>query len=530
MSKKQALSMAERGVSPEAGDAATPATEWRVALADLTATEHLARFLAEELQPGDLVTLSGELGAGKTTLARAIIRALAHDPELEAPSPTFTLMQSYDTPRGPVVHADFYRIGSADELAEIGWDEIAPDAVVLVEWPERAKSALKASRLDIALALAPDGNPDFRDVVLVARGDLAGRFALARALHRLLHDAGWTGAARVLLHGDASTRRYERLVKDTGETAILMIAPARPDGPPLRRGKPYSAIAHLAESVHAFVAVDKALRALGLSAPCIYGEDLRTGLLLLEDLGDERLVAGDAPIPERYAEATRLIAKLHGASLPRVLPVSEGRDHALPSYDLDALLIETELLTEWYAPRVAGLNLSGSVKGEFVHLWREVLAEVVAAPPTWTLRDYHSPNLLWLAGRSGIRRVGLLDFQDAVLGHAAYDVVSLLQDARVTVPAELELKLLSLYASERGGAEPAFDTKAFARAYAILGAQRATKVLGIFARLDARDGKPQYLAHVPRLQAYLVRSLAQPGLARLRVWYETHLPHLAAAP
>jgi aminoglycoside/choline kinase family phosphotransferase len=172
---------------------------------------------------------------------------------------------------------------------------------------------------------------------------------------------------------------------------------------------------------------------------------------------------------------------------------------------------------------------SGSVRAEFVNLWSETLMEVVAAPPTWTLRDYHSPNLIWLPEREGLARVGLIDFQDAVLGHPAYDVASLLQDARVTVPAELELKLLGLYARERKAGDPAFDTTAFARAYAIMGAQRNTKILGIFARLDKRDGKPQYLPHLPRIEAYLARSLAHPALARLKGWYGAVLPRLGAA-
>jgi N-acetylmuramate 1-kinase len=268
------------------------------------------------------------------------------------------------------------------------------------------------------------------------------------------------------------------------------------------------------------------LRALGLSAPKIYGDDLDAGLLLLEDLGCEPLVDADGPIPDRYEEAARLLARLHATELPGLLPVAEGRDHALPAYDLEALLIEVELLLDWYVPHVGRALLPGSARAEFAHLWTETLQEIVDGRTTWTLRDYHSPNLIWLSDREGVRRVGLLDFQDAVLGHPAYDVASLLQDARVSVPGELEIRLIGLYARERKDADPAFDMAAFARAYAILGAQRATKVLGIFARLDKRDGKPQYLKHLPRIEAYLTRDLAHPALARLKDWYETHLPRL----
>jgi aminoglycoside/choline kinase family phosphotransferase len=176
---------------------------------------------------------------------------------------------------------------------------------------------------------------------------------------------------------------------------------------------------------------------------------------------------------------------------------------------------------------VLGSYVSGSVRADFVNIWTEALAEVVAAPPTWTLRDYHSPNLLWLEDREGTARVGLLDFQDAVLGPPAYDVASLLQDARITVEPDLELRLVSLFARERKAADAAFDVAAFARAYAIMGAHRATKVLGIFARLDKRDGKPQYLRHLPRIEAYLARNLAHPVLSKLKSWYQTHVPRLA---
>src|SRR5918997_2163847 len=282
--------MRERDVVPRSSPAGEAVSEWKLNLSNIAATENLAHFLAQELQPGDLVTLSGGLGAGKTTLARAIIRTLAGDPELEVPSPTFTLVQTYETEAGPIVHADFYRLGGPGELRELGWEEIAEQAIVFVEWPERAESALRRSRLDITLDLLPASGPDARAATFVARGAMAERFARARALQELLHHAGWADCVREPMQGDASTRAYERLVKRTGETAILMISPRRPDGPPVRRGRPYSAIAKLAESVHAFVAMDRGLRALGFSAPRLYGEDLDAGLLILEDLGDTPVV------------------------------------------------------------------------------------------------------------------------------------------------------------------------------------------------------------------------------------------------
>ncbi|MGA0596369.1 tRNA (adenosine(37)-N6)-threonylcarbamoyltransferase complex ATPase subunit type 1 TsaE [Enterovirga sp. CN4-39] len=491
-----------------------------VALPDEAATEELGRALAAELQAGDLVALSGEIGAGKTTLARAILRARLGDPELEAPSPTFTLLQTYESGDVPLVHADLYRIGGGGELYELGFDEMQASSIVLVEWPERAVGHLPAERLDILLEL--DAESGTRRALISGAGPLAERVLRAYTIAELLDGSGWGDAERVLMQGDASTRAYERLMKPSGETAILMISPPRPDGPPVRRGKPYSAIARLAESVHAFSAMDRGLIDQGLSAPSIYAEDLDVGLLVLEDFGSEPVVDQNGPIPDRYAEATRLLARLHARSLPTALPYGEEGTHQLPPYDLDAFMIEAELLLDWYLPHIVGTKPSGSVRAEFGHIWRDALAGLLAGRQTWTLRDFHSPNLIWLPEREGIRRVGLLDFQDAVLGPPAYDVASLLQDARVTVPPDLELKLLALYGRERKAADASFDMAEFATAYSIMGAQRATKILGIFARLDRRDGKPQYLAHLPRIRAYLARNLAHPALARLQGWFEYH--------
>ncbi|MCJ2050185.1 tRNA (adenosine(37)-N6)-threonylcarbamoyltransferase complex ATPase subunit type 1 TsaE [Methylobacterium sp. J-070] len=510
------------------GGASAPPAPWEFVLPEETATEDLGLFLSEFLLPGDIVALSGGLGGGKTTLARAVIRELTGDPRLEVPSPTFTLIQPYAGRDGrAIVHADLYRLRDPDELVELGFDEMAEDAVTLVEWPDRMPPRA-GPVLTVDLSLRAEFGPGARLARIDGTGGMRARLDRARAVRRLLDRSGWDIAERALMQGDASSRAYERLTKPDGGSAVLMIAPPRPDGPPVRDGKPYSAIVHLAESVHAFVALDRGLRALGFSAPKIYGEDLAEGLLILEDLGSEPMIEAGAPRPERYAEAVRLLAKLHATPLPAVLPVADGIDHVLPAYDTEALLFEAELMPDWYAPAIRDVTLPAAARAAFVDLWREALAGAIPDRPTWTLRDYHSPNLIWLPEREGLERVGVIDFQDAVMGHPAYDVASLLQDARVDASAEFELRLLGLYARERRGRDAAFDVGAFATAYALLAAQRATKILGIFARLDRRDGKPGYLAHLPRIEGYLVRNLAHPALAPLRAWHAEHLPGLVA--
>lgn len=499
---------------------------WVMELPDEAATIAAAARLAGELRAGDLVTLGGPLGAGKTTFARALIRTLLSDPLAEVPSPTYTLLQTYEGPQFNIVHADLYRITDPAELAELGWEEAAENALVLVEWAERAGDILATDRLEIELTTTgPTGAG--RRLTLVGHGSFAARLERAKSIQTLLDRTGFGEARRDFMMGDASVRAYERLWDEpSNRRAILMIAPRRPDGPPIRLGKPYSQLVHLAESVHAFVAIANGLRAEGFSAPEIYGADLEAGLLVIEDLGPLGVVDEQGPMPERYRACAEALAELHAHTLAHELPVANGLTHKLYRYDLEALTIEAELLLDWYFPYSAKRSPNASQRLSFVDLWVSTLEPVLSGPKTWTLRDYHSPNLIWLPEREGIRQVGIIDFQDCVLGHPAYDVASLLQDARVTVPETLELQLLGVYARARRQHDPAFDLAAFTAAYAILGAQRATKILGIFIRLDRRDGKPAYLKHLSRVEAYLRRCLAHPSLAKLRGWYETNLPAL----
>lgn len=488
----------------------------RLTLPDEAATARLAAALAPMFTAGDLVTLAGDLGSGKSTFARFVVRQLVGNPQLDVPSPTFSLVQTYDTPRGLVVHADLYRISGQAELAEIGWEEMSGSAIMMVEWPDRAGEDLRGERLELEFEIDPDNPATGRRVTILPHGNWPQRISRALQIAGFLDSVGWVGARRVHLQGDASSRRFERLI-DRGRSAILMDSPRRADGPAIRGGLPYSRIAHLAEDVVPFVAIATVLRGQNFSAPQILAHDLERGLLLVEDFGDESIVVNGGHLSERMGAAAELLVRLHGLRLPATVPVDGGL-YTLPRYDMDALLIEAELLLDWYLPhkRRAPTTMQ---RQDFVGLWRDVLAPIVEAPPTWTLRDYHSPNLMWLPGREGIRRVGLLDFQDAVIGHPAYDVVSLLQDARVDVAEAMEMQFLTHYVTGRRAADPSFEPLPFAAAYATLGAQRATKILGIFVRLAVRDGKQGYMKHLPRLISYLDRDLAHPAMKPLREWY-----------
>ena len=484
----------------------------------------LAAMLMMALERGDVVALSGDLGAGKTTFARTLIRELTGDATHEAPSPTYTFLQTYETKQATIVHADLYRLASADELTELGFDELPEGAMLLIEWPDRAPKLLPENYWEVALEVLADKGDGHRKFSLVGHGAYATRLERMISARRFLEENGFGAVQRQHMAGDASSRSYERLQFD-GKRFILMNSPKRPDGPAIKDGKPYSAIAHLADDIKPFVAISRALHDKGFSTPAIYAADLAEGFIVLEDLGDNAVVSGTPPAPIKscYEAAVHVLIALHKQILPDTLPVAPHVEYAMPSYDMDAFLIEAELLIDWYLP-FRKTEISAQARAEYIAIWRTLLEPAVAARETWVLRDFHSPNLLWMPERRGIACMGILDFQDAVVGPAAYDLASLLQDARVDVPEAWEMEMLTSYIRARSIDDPNFNVQQFAALYSTMAAQRASKILGIFARLDRRDGKPQYLRHLPRIWNYVQRALAHPSLAPLADWYKSNVP------
>jgi tRNA threonylcarbamoyl adenosine modification protein YjeE len=502
----------------------TGSATFSLALPNEAATAHLMADLALLTGPGDVITLSGDLGAGKTAAARAMIRYLAADDELEVPSPTFTLAQSYEL-AFPLIHADLYRINDASELEEIGLSPLPEGTLALIEWPERAPDALPEDRINIAFSHRPALGSTARAAEITGYGKAAATVERLKALRQFLEEAGHGESKRLRMPGDASTRSYARLVRDEA-VFILMNSPKRPDGPAIYDGKSYSAAVHLAEDVKPWVAIANGLRSRGLSAPKIHHADLDAGFLITEDFGSASIVEGDPPqpMPESYEAATDTLAALHREPLPETLPLAPQVSYTIPVFDTDAMLVEIGLMLEWYLPD-RGAEVSDEMRSQFVAMWRGLLdTKAAPAEKTWVMRDFHSPNIIWLGDRENIARVGIIDFQDAVLGPGAYDLVSLLQDARIDVPEQLELTLLTRYIKARRAADDNFDAAGFAELYAVMSAQRNTRLLGTFARLNRRDGKPQYLKHQPRIWTYLTRSLAHPALAGFREWYEAHVP------
>jgi len=321
----------------------------------------------------------------------------------------------------------------------------------------------------------------------------------AQRMAAFLTAAGWGDANLAPMSADASFRRYIRLHLDDRRTLVM-------DAPP----------AH--EDVRPFVMVDAHLRGLGFSAPDILREDTENGFLLLEDFGDAtftNLLKNGGDEEALYALATDVLIALHALESQTVTP------DWLPPYNDQRLRDEAVLLLDWFMP-AQGLDVTTEARSAFERIWLDLFAHVHVGPRTLVLRDFHVDNLMHLPDRPGVKACGLLDFQDALAGHPAYDVMSLLQDARRDIEPTLQARMLERYTDAlnvHGQARTDFD-----RAYAILAAQRHAKVIGIFTRLDRRDGKPHYLKHIARLWRLLEHALTHPALSDMKAWMDAHIP------
>ncbi|HXL70650.1 MAG TPA: phosphotransferase [Rhizomicrobium sp.] len=345
-----------------------------------------------------------------------------------------------------------------------------------------------------------------------------------------LNNVGWGDAAIAPLAGDASTRRYARL-RHGARQAMLMDQPqgaesavAAPDADETTRRKlGYNAVARLAGAdCRRFAAVSNYLSARGLSSPKIIAADYGQGLLVIEDLGDDLFteVVSETNSEKLYNAAVEILAKLHTEEAPKFLP----GDIPLFVYDEIALVAETDLMLEWFFPLALGRPANEMEYKEHRALWKAALDAVQGGDIVFVHRDYHAQNLLWLPEREDLSRVGLIDFQDAVAGSRAYDLISLVEDARRDVPAALAESATRHYLASAKSFGTPLDEDRFRAEMAVMAAQRNTKIVGIFARLFLRDGKRRYLDYLPRVWGYLEQDLSHPLLADLRNWCGRVLP------
>ena len=478
-----------------------------------------ASRLAAHVTAPDFIGLVGDLGAGKTVFAQGLLSGLGVRERVT--SPTYQIVHPHQSERGAVYHCDFYRL-DADHAQEIGLDEMREAGVVVAEWANRV-GELPQNRLSVEI----EGDGDVRHVSMRGFGSWDNRLVRFIASEAFLLRHGWNNAACLAVKGDASSRTFARVQRQVHnqppETAMLMDWPNKTDGPPIRHNRSYDEIAGLARDGRSFLALSDWLRKAGISAPTVLAVDIDAGFYLVEDLGDD--VFGDlvkqGHLPEPlYALATEGLLAIRQARPAQTLSTSlSAEPFRLKTYAREAKAIELDLLLDWYIPFTTGRECPTSARDSFTAQWSQHLDWLDFQERSLVLRDYHSPNLIYCPNRDGLRRLGVIDFQDAMWGHPAYDLMSLLQDARLTVSPELEAELLKRYCAGAAQIEPAFDASSFYRAYAILGAQRNTKILGIFARLSMRDHKDGYLTHLPRIRDYLVRNLNHIDLVCLQGWY-----------
>jgi hypothetical protein len=350
-------------------------------------------------------------------------------------------------------------------------------------------------------------------------------------MNDFLARSGWGDAIVTPLPGDALTRRYARLAMN-GRKAMLMDQPQAGEGATApagaseetRRALGYNAVARLAGADCArFAAAASWLRAHGLAAPDVYAADHGQGFVILEDLGDAlfaEVLSDGGDEKTLYEAAVEVLARLHAKDAPASL----SSDKPLFAYDQTALLAETDLMTEWFLPLALGRAATQEEIAEHRRLWREVLAGTADGRQVFVHRDYHAENLLWLPERNGLARVGMIDFQDAVAGSAAYDLISLIEDARRTVSPELAETATRHYLAAMKQQGSPVDEAQFRHEMAVMAAQRNAKIVGVFARLYTRDGKARYLAFLPRVWGYLARDLSHPALAGLQAWYDRVIP------
>jgi aminoglycoside/choline kinase family phosphotransferase len=346
-----------------------------------------------------------------------------------------------------------------------------------------------------------------------------------------LAKAGLASAERRPLPADASTRCYERLYLPSGATLMLMDAPPRAESPVCdpswseaeRREAGWNAMARLAAGrVDAFATTAAFLRDQGLSAPRIEALDAAHGLAVIEDFGEgvfARLIENGQDEGELYFAAMDAQARLHAAAPPPVL-TADGLSWPLLTYDAVALKAGADLFVDWQPKLHPVLDFGAEARAEWDQLWTDIAGRGEAGASAFAHRDFHAENLLWLPERSGAARVGMIDFQDAVLAHPSWDLHSLLQDARRDVSPELEQAALDRYFSQR----PGVDRQTFMADYAALAVLNEARILGVFARLIARDGKPRYRRFMPRLWGHLQRNLRNPALADLKRWFDRHIP------
>ena len=471
---------------------------------NLSDLEKLAKELVPLLNEGGVMTLNGQIGAGKTTLAKLIIQELTQTPLEDIVSPTFNLYHTYNRDNLEIAHYDFYRIESEIELLEIDLNESLTDKICIIEWADKFRDLLPKDRIEIFITCKKNErvyriNPlgKFREVV-------SNRAKIENYLGGL--DINFTELQR--LPGDASKRNYYR-VMSPDNTMILMDATQESN---------IKSKTGLSNGIDDFIKIQKYLDSIDVRVPKLIGRNRIDNILLEEDLGEYSYA--DMLTKENYQKlynpAIKTLIHISNINHPKNIS-TDSNPHYLKEFDLDIYLNEAEIFIDYYWPFIHGKQCNADKKQEFTHVMGEVYSNLTD-DKTLMLRDFHSPNLLFLENEDGFRKCAVIDFQDALFGHPLYDLVSLTNDARTTIDEHQEKYLIDLYKKDFPFNNFQFDSLSFIEQYHILGVQRSIKILGIFARLAILETNQNYLVHMPRVICYIKRIMQSGSIQTLACW------------
>jgi hypothetical protein len=480
-------------------------------LKSVGATEKLAKKIAKYIVAGDVIRLKGDLGVGKSVFARSIIRELGHEGK-HIPSPTFTLIQTYDDTRLPLAHIDLYRMESADEVEALGAECWLDHGAVLVEWPEKAENWFPEQKPDLLdfhiMEMDNSGtltvtleelNDESRRIVLTGGASWNRRLSLVdnhydrpvteKERQNFVDECGFRNHVISPVSADASFRTYWRINTPEG-SRIIMDAP-----PPIENVKPV-------------IEMTRYLESIGVHVPHIYKKNEEKGFLLLEDFGNTTVRNGilnhNKPLEPWYYKAVDVLSHLASNQLPDIR-----------QYTKKALWSEVSRFIDWYLPYARSHATHTADRKAFKQLWEPLFDKILDVPQTTVLWDYHADNLMMLTDgepQEGLADIGVIDFQDARIGPVSYDMSMLLQDVRFEISKELENKLIQHFLASQQG----IDVDKFMQSYRLINLQRTLKIIGGFTRLHFRDGKDSYLQYLPRCWQIVDEALTAPECEDIR--------------
>lgn len=470
----------------------------------LSDLQQFVKELSVMLKPGDVIALNGQIGSGKTTFAKLLINSLTETPLDEISSPTFNLYQTYESGALEIAHYDFYRIESEIELSEIDLSDSFENKICIIEWADKYSKILPEDRIEILI--------ECQDVDRIYKVKPLGKcreiLDNLNKIKNFLNDLDINFTRLEKLPGDASKRKYFR-VTGLKDNMILMDATQEND----TRSK-----TGLSQGIDDFIIIGEYLDSINVRVPKLIARNKTDALLLEEDLGERCYLTAvnRESYKKLYKPAIETLIHISNIKHPKNISINANA-HYMRDFDLDIYLNEAEIFIDYYWPFVNGKICSEDQKQEFIHIMKKAYSDLTN-DKTLMLRDFHSPNLLFLENEKGYKKCAIIDFQDALLGHPLYDLVSLTNDARLTINEDHEKYLIELYKADFRFNDYQFDKLSFMEQYHILGVQRSIKILGIFARLAILENNHTYLSHMPRIINYIKRIMYSSNLKELTNW------------